>query len=255
MLSLTDSGSRHTDTLLSHARSKSSKTGVLSSHTAARAGHTGSGLNNADPKLRSFTCVLNKETGRFWGDEYYFQIMPSLLTMGILDQLPTVSVSIPAQHQQMLCVVGNPRFKFNNDEWDLGKLPHATKEAEWVSHTLQCKPILHEQATKDAVTMRLMNAKVIHLATHGSAAAGFLAFAGMNSSTTEAVDSRKVLIYPDEVESLNISPALVILSSCDSGRGVFKADGIQGMARAFILAVAQAVLTALWRVLTSLPAS
>ena len=200
--------------------------------------------------LLPFTCVLDKETGKFWGDSYYFQIMPSLLTMGILDQLPTVAVSIPVQYQQMLCVVGNPtipRFKFNNDDWDLGKLPHATKEAEWVSHILKCNPILHEQATKDAVMMRLMNAKVIHLATHGSAASGFLAFAGMNS-TKEAIDAKKVLIYPEEIESLNISPALVVLSSCDSGRGVFKADGIQGMARAFILAGAQAVLTALWRV-------
>ena len=201
--------------------------------------------------LLPFTCVLKKDTGKFWGDDYYFQIMPSLLTMGILDQLPPVSVTIPVQYQQMLCVVGNPsipRFQFNNEDWDLGKLPHATKEAEWVSHILQCNPILHEQATKDAVLMRIMNAKVIHLATHGSAVAGFLAFAGMTSSSGEAVEARKVLIYPDEIESLNISPALVVLSSCDSGRGVFKADGIQGMARAFILAGAQAVLTALWRV-------
>ena len=201
--------------------------------------------------LLPFTCVLNKDTGKFWGDNYYFQIMPSLLTMGILDQLPTVSVTIPVQYQQMLCVVGNPsipRFQFNNEDWDLGKLPHATKEAEWVSHILQCNPILHERATKDAVLMRIMNAKVIHLATHSSAVAGFLAFAGMTSSSGEAVEARKVLIYPDEIESLNISPALVVLSSCDSGRGVFKADGIQGMARAFILAGAQAVLTALWRV-------
>ena len=201
--------------------------------------------------LLPFTCVLNKDTGKFWGDNYYFQIMPSLLTMGILDQLPPVPVTIPVQYQQMLCVVGNPsipRFQFNNEDWDLGKLPHATKEAEWVSHILQCNPILHERATKDAVLMRIMNAKVIHLATHGSAVAGFLAFAGMTSSSGEAVEARKVLIYPDEIESLNISPALVVLSSCDSGRGVFKADGIQGMARAFILAGAQAVLTALWRV-------
>ena len=201
--------------------------------------------------LLPFTCVLNKDTGKFWGDDYYFQTMPSLLTMGILNQLPEVSVTIPVQYQQMLCVVGNPsipRFQFNNEDWDLGKLPHATKEAEWVSHILQCNPILHEQATKDAVLMRIMNAKVIHLATHGSAVAGFLAFAGMTSSSGEAVEARKVLIYPDEIESLNISPALVVLSSCDSGRGVFKADGIQGMARAFILAGAQAVLTALWRV-------
>ena len=201
--------------------------------------------------LLPLTCTFDKTTRKFWGDHFYFQIMPSLLTMGILDQLPTVSVSIPVQYQQMLCVVGNPnipRFKFNNEEWDLGKLPHATREAEWVSHILQCNPILHEQATKDAVMMRVMNAKVIHLATHGSAVAGFLAFAGISSSSSEAVDAKRVLIYPDEVESLNISPALVVLSSCDSGRGVFKADGIQGMARAFILAGAQAVLTALWRV-------
>ena len=201
--------------------------------------------------LLPFTCVLNRKTGKFWGDSFYFQIMPSLLTMGILDQLPAVSVAIPVQHQQMLCVVGNPTippFKYNNDQWDLGKLPHATKEAEWVSHILKCNPILHEQATKDAVMMRIMNAKVIHLATHGSAVAGFLAFAGMSASSTEVVDAKKVLIYPEEIESLNISPALVVLSSCDSGRGVFKADGIQGMARAFILAGAQAVLTTLWRV-------
>ena len=201
--------------------------------------------------LLPFTCALDKETRKFWGDKFCFQIMPSLLTKGILDQLPTVSVTIPAQYQQTLCVVGNPnipRFTFNNKHWDLGKLPYATKEAEWVSHILQCNPILHGQATKEAVLMRIMNAKVIHLATHGNAVAGFLAFAGMSSSSSEAVDAKQVLIYRDEIESLDISPALVVLSGCDSGRGVFEADGIQEMARAFILAGAQAVLTALWRV-------
>ena len=201
--------------------------------------------------LLPYACLLNDVDEKFWGDEYYFQIMPSLLTMGILDQLPTVSVTIPVEHQQMICVVGNPTippFKYNDDEWNLGKLPHATKEAEWVAHILKCKPILHEQATKDAVIMRAMNAKVIHLATHGSAVAGFLAFAGISASASQTVEAKKVLLYPEEVENLNITPALVVLSSCDSGRGVFKADGIQGMARAFILAGAQAVLTTLWRV-------
>ena len=200
--------------------------------------------------LLPFTALLDEDMN-FWGDRYYFQIMPSLLTMGILDQLPTVSVTIPVEHQQMMCVVGNPTippFKYNDDEWNLGKLPHATKEAEWVAHILKCTPILHEQATKTAVMMRLMNAKVIHLATHGSAVAGFLAFAGMAASLNQSVDAKQVLIYPEEIEKFSITPALVVLSSCDSGRGVFKADGIQGMARAFILAGAQAVLTTLWRV-------
>ena len=110
-------------------------------------------------------------------------------------------------------------------QWNLGKLPHATKEAEWVSHILKWNPILHEQATKDAVMLRIMNTKVIHLATHKSAVA---AFAGMTASTIR-VNDKRVFIYPEEIESLNISPALVVLSSCDSRRGVFKLDSIQGV--------------------------
>ena len=202
--------------------------------------------------LLPFTCLLatNPEM-RFLGDQYSFQLMPSFLTMGILNQLPPTTVMIPAESQDM-CVVGNPTippFTYHGEPWNLGKLPYATKEAQWVAHILRTTPILHEQATKNAVLMRILNSKVIHIATHGSAAAGFLAFAGMSSSRSkEPVDSSSVLLYPRDIEKQNVSPALVVLSSCDSGRGEVKADGIQSMARAFILAGAQAVLTTLWRV-------
>ena len=200
--------------------------------------------------LLPFTCLLHDKS--FLGDSYYFQIVPSLLSMGILSQLEDVVVRLPDDSRSM-CVVGNPSipsFAYNGEEWNLGKLPHAAREAKWVGHILKTAPILDEQATKNAVLMRIMNAKVIHIATHGSASAGFLAFAGLTSSqrNKDIVDSKAVLLYPDEVEKLTISPALVVLSSCDSGRGTVKADGIQGMARAFILAGAQAVLTTLWRV-------
>ena len=192
--------------------------------------------------LLPYACLLNEDNEKFWGDEYYFQIMPSLLTMGILDQLPTVSVTIPVEHQQMICVVGNPTippFKYNDDEWNLGKL-HATKEAEWVAHILKCKPILHEQATKTAVMMRLINAKVIHIATHGSAREGFLAFAGTPSS---------VCVSFKDIEELSIlNTMLVVLSVYINDRGVTIPDGMQKLIQAFILAGAQAVLTTLWRV-------
>ena len=46
-------------------------------------------------------------------------------------------------------------------------------------------------------------------------------------------DTEPHLIFPSEIETLNISPALVVLSSCDSGRGQVKAEGVIGMARAF----------------------
>ena len=201
----------------------------------------------------SYTALLPYSSlSGFLGDKISFQLMPSLLTMSVLDQLPNANlVRLPVDAINM-CIVGNPtmpQFMLDGEVWNLGKLPHARKEAEWVAQILKTTPILDEQATKSAILMRMQSAKVIHFATHGSASAGFLAFGAMASVGGDMmVKSESVLLYPHDVEQMNISPALVVLSSCDSGRGTMKADGIQGMARAFILAGAQAVLTTLWRV-------
>ena len=202
--------------------------------------------------LLPFSCLHDSKSDVFLGDRYCFQLMPSFLTMNILNQLSDINVvNLPTDAHNM-CIVGNPnipQFNYNNEVWNLGKLPHAKREAESVAHIMKTTPILEAQATKSAVVMRIMNAKVIHLATHGSASAGFLAFGMLVPFGVDAAaNPQGVLLYPEEVEKLNISPALVVLSSCDSGRGTVKADGIQGMARAFILAGAQAVLTTLWRV-------
>ena len=209
-------------------------------------------ISDSYTTLLPFSSLRDPETGSFLGDNFSFQIMPSLLTMGVLEQLPDTNIVQLPTGAHNLCIVGNPnipQFFYNKDIWNMGKLPHAKNEAEWVAHILKTTPILEEQATKSAVLMRIMSAKVIHIATHGSATAGFLAFGAMVSvRDKEAVDAASVLLYPEDVEKLNINPALVVLSSCDSARGMVKADGIQGMARAFILAGAQAVLTTLWRV-------
>ena len=201
--------------------------------------------------LMPLVALLNTSSRRFLGDKFCFRTMPSLLILGIVNQLPQVTVSVPKESPNF-CIVGNPTiptFSYQGETWNLGKLPYATQEAEAVAHILKCAPTLHEQATKMLVQSMISKAKVVHLATHGSASAGFLAFAGLGSSRSGAVsDEKVVLLYPEDVEKLSINPALVVLSSCDSGRGMMKADGIQGMARAFILAGAQAVLTTLWRV-------
>ena len=224
---------------------------ILSKHTSVADVSKIVVVSDSYTALLPYSCLFHPVEG-FLGDRISFQLMPSLLTMGVMNQLPNANVvRLPADAQGM-CIAGNPtipQFLYEKEVWNLGKLPHATREAEWVSHILKTTPILEEQATKTAVLMRIMSAKVIHLATHGSATKGFLAFGAMVSTGPDKlVDSKSVLLYPEDVEELNINPALVVLSSCDSGRGTVKADGIQGMARAFILAGAQAVLTTLWRV-------
>ena len=206
--------------------------------------------------LLPLTCLFDYHNEVFLGDQYYFNQIPSLLTEGVMNQFPGIKVDLSDDHQNF-CILGDPNippFYHNGDLWALGRLPHARQEAEWVAHVLHTTPVLGDQATKSALLIRLMNAKVVHLATHGSASAGFLAFSSFAIHANERLAGRNqvhgsnVLLYPEEVEKLTFSPALVVLSSCDSGRGIVKADGIQGMARAFILAGAQSVLTTLWKV-------
>ena len=202
--------------------------------------------------LLPLTCLLDPQTESYLGDYCLFSRAPSLLAIGLMSEFQSSYVEV--QGDECL-VVGDPNipsFYLNGELWSLGRLPHARQEAEWVAHALTATPMLDDQATKGALLIRLMNAKLVHLATHGSASSGFLAFSAFavsaQSGTDRHVDGSNVLLYPEDIEKLKISPALVVLSSCDSGRGTVKADGIQGMARAFILAGAQSVLTTLWKV-------
>ena len=197
-----------------------------------------------------------------FGDEYIVRFMPSLLTLGIMSQIPSVKITVPPNENDIcLLVVGDPStppFKVNGREWNLGPLPHAREEAEWVGHYMKCKPLLHHEPTKEVVISRLKTAKLVHIATHGSASQGFLVLAGttydtqttlpINMSKAMNIDEKQLLLYISDLESLSLHAGLVVLSSCDSGRGAIKGDDIQGMTRAFLLAGAQSVVTSLWKI-------
>ena len=205
-------------------------------------------------KLLPFSALYDFKKQTFLGDSHSIVYSPSLLTLGVMSQTPAVEVHVPLDSEDM-CVVGNPNtppFRYNDEEWDLGPLPFATEEARSVAHMLQCIPLLHGDATKSAVMAKISRAKVIHLATHGSAGGGFLVLGTTNHSLGTALrhtvdDPNTLLLKASEVESMDIPAALVVLSSCDSGRGVIRGDDIQGMARSFLLAGARAVLTSLWK--------
>jgi len=112
-----------------------------------------------------------------------------------------------------------------------------------VASILGTTPVLREQATKQIL---YKSAKIIHLATHGSASAGFLII--IPNTQIRFSRYRAHFDISNEIETLNISPALVVLSSCDSLRGQVKAEGVIGMARAFLSTGAHSVLVSLWRV-------
>ena len=201
--------------------------------------------------LLPFSPLMNKHNWQFFGDKYRIKVIPSFLSLLVMSMTSNPVVEIPGDRSDFL-IVGNPTippFMFDSMQWNLGRLPHAEKEAISVANIIGTIPVLREQATKQSVLYRLRSAKVIHLATHGSASAGFLAFtSSFPLSKSGLAEKEHILIFPREIETLNISPALVVLSSCDSAQGQVKAEGVIGMARAFLSAGAHSVLVSLWKV-------
>ena len=210
-------------------------------------------------KMIPFNALLNEEKGVYFGDKHTLQFFPSLLCLGIMSQAPPTVIHINGNETGDVLIVGDPStpaFKIEGEDWTPGPLPHAKKEAQWVGHYMGTPPLLGREPTKDVVLSKLSQAKLIHLATHGSATYGFVLLAGhcydrqttFTSSLSYHEDEKKLLLYASEIECLRLQSCLVILSSCDSGRGKFKGDEIQGMSRSFLLAGAAAVMTSLWKV-------
>lgn len=81
---------------------------------------------------------------------------------------------------------------------------------------------------------------LIHLATHGLLDELALVLPGSCESDA--------LLHASEIYSLRLQARLVVLSACNSGLGELGADGVVGLARAFLAAGAQAAMVTLWSV-------
>ena len=201
--------------------------------------------------LLPWPVLQDKTSTKFLGDCYRIRTYPSILTMGVISSQPAPVITLPSE--ECFLVVGNPAIpKFINQkkEVSLGRLPHAEDEATQVSHILETKPLLREQATKQTVIYRLQMANLVHIATHGSGSQGYIALASNMPvlSNTNAVDAKECLLFIDEIQRLHISASLVVLSAFDSARGEIVNEGVNSVARAILAAGAQSVLVSLVRV-------
>jgi CHAT domain-containing protein len=104
-------------------------------------------------------------------------------------------------------------------------------------------------ASEDNVHNRDMNNyRVIHIATHGLLDAQRPQFTGVVLSLV-GNKSNDGFLRTDEIFNLRISPALVMLSACETGLGKEKrGEGVIGLTRAFMYAGAPTVGVTLWSV-------
>lgn len=136
----------------------------------------------------------------------------------------------------------------------LARLTGTRTEAEEIAKTARTgggQPDLWMDlnASEDNVHNRDMNNyRVIHIATHGLLDAQRPQFTGVVLSLV-GNKSNDGFLRTDEIFNLHMSPALVMLSACETGLGKEKrGEGVIGLTRAFMYAGAPTVGVTLWSV-------
>ncbi|WP_144053180.1 CHAT domain-containing tetratricopeptide repeat protein [Xenococcus sp. PCC 7305] len=196
--------------------------------------------------LVPFSALQNK-TGEFLIERYTILIAPSIQ---ILELTREQKERIRLKTKSNALVVGNPKMPiipFSKPQKPLKPLPHSKQEAEEIATILNTEAITGSKATKTYIKQLLPKASLIHLATHGLldlfdelGIPGAIAFAPSNGDSG--------FLNSSEILNLNLSADLVVLSACNSGRGVITNDGILGLSRCFLIAGVSSLIVSLWEV-------
>ena len=136
-----------------------------------------------------------------------------------------------------------------NNRIALGPLFYNKFEVKSIGKIYPTKVFDGRLANKQNFQREAPNYEVIHLATHAvindqNPERSFIAF----SQAFDTLDLTNI-IYVDEIYHLPIQAKLIVLSACQTGVGkLYDGEGMMSLARAFMYAGAQSLLTTLWEI-------
>ena len=189
--------------------------------------------------------ALMDEGGRYLSDRYRIRIVPSLTTLTFIQDSPADYHS-----QTGALIVGDPAVgtvRYKGDKTSFSRLPCALNEAVMIGRLLGVQPLLEQHATKQAVLDRLHSVSLIHFAAHGNADRGEIALSPVRSPNS-IPEEEDYLLTMSDIAKVQLRAKLVVLSCCHSARGQIRAEGVVGIARAFLGSGARSVLVALWAI-------
>ena len=176
---------------------------------------------------------------RYLSESFRIRFIPSLLSLKIILDCPA---DYHAKNGALL--VGDPWV----EEVKLKQLPCARREVKLIAEILHTTPLTGKGATKDEVLKQLSNVALVHIAAHGRMETGEIALSPNPTRASEKPSDEDFLLTMSDVLNVRLRARLVVLSCCHSGRGEIKAEGVVGIARAFLGAGARSVLVSLWAI-------
>ena len=178
-------------------------------------------------------AAFKSPDSKYLCESFSIRVAPSLTSLKMIVECPVDYHLISGE-----LLVGDPWVQ---DVTKLPTLPFARKEVEMIGKIIGCTPLIGRQATKNEVLRRLGSVALVHIAAHGEMESGEIALAPKSGETD-------FILTMKDVKSAQIRARLVVLSCCHSAHGEIKAEGVVGIARAFLGAGARSVLVALWAI-------
>jgi len=117
-----------------------------------------------------------------------------------------------------------------------------------IGQILDVTPLTGKKATKTEVLKELSSVALVHIAAHGLMETGEIALTPDPKRRSRIPMKKDYLLTIEDVLNAKLRARLVVLSCCHSGRGEIKAEGVDGIARAFMGAGARSVLVSLWAI-------
>lgn len=185
--------------------------------------------------------ALVDANGEYLMQQHTLSSVPSIYVLGL-----TQRSSQPWNRPEDLVVLGNPAPM----PAQLSPLPAAETEAIAVAQMLKTQPLIGKNATYENLLRRVASAKLIHLATHG-----LLEYGQANAidapgaiALAKTTTDKAAFLTATEIARLKTQADLVVLSACDTGRGIITGDGVLGLSRSWLAAGASSVIVSLWAV-------
>ena len=190
-------------------------------------------------------AALEDESGKCLSESFRIRIVPSLTTLKLIQDSPADYHS-----QSGVLIVGDPavgEVLYKEILQRVTRLPFANKEAEMIGKLFGTQPLLGKQATKQAVLQNIHSVSLIHFACHGNAERGEIVLAPppLTGRTPQEED---YLLTIENISKVQLRAKLVVLSCCHSANEQISAEGVVGIARAFLGSGARSVLVALWAI-------
>ena len=196
--------------------------------------------------LAPYAAFLDEKLN-YLSESIRIRILPSLTTLKLIANFPQ-----DYHRSSGVLLVGDPCVsEITNEQGEvivLPSLPYAREEVNTIGKMLGAVPLTGNKATKVEVLKRIGSVALIHIAAHGSMETGEIALAPNPAQSSKDPEQKDHMLRIADVRAAKLRARLVVLSCCHSAEGEVTAEGVVGIARAFLGAGARSVLVSLWAI-------